>query len=365
MRLHPLFGASITSLLPTIWRHGGVRVKYLPLVAIMSLQALLRVPGIAIEAWRARRLESANPPQPPPIFIIGHWRSGTTLCHNIISSDPRFVAPSLFEALSPYEFMSGLIRPIVRWLLRRSLPQNRPMDAMPVSSDMPMEEDMALAAMGAPSFFNCLYFPRNLTEHFSTNVLFAPGGEQDAARHAALKWFSRKLSAVHPDQRLVLKSPGNSTNIASIRRTFPNAKFIHIYRHPEAVITSTCKMYRALLPLLALQTYRLEEIEAHVERTYPEVMERLLHGAADLPEGDLAKVKYEDLLGDPLSIVTGVYRDLNLELPDSARANILAELAKNPVVAQSPGAEKNKRRATRSDLIQKKIDGVSRKLGYS
>ncbi len=33
----------------------------------------------------------------PPLFILGHWRSGTTLLHNLLARDPQFVAPTTYR----------------------------------------------------------------------------------------------------------------------------------------------------------------------------------------------------------------------------------------------------------------------------
>src|SRR5262249_48308178 len=40
-----------------------------------------------------------------PIFIIGHWRTGTTLLHEMLIRDPRHAFPTTFECLSPHHFL--------------------------------------------------------------------------------------------------------------------------------------------------------------------------------------------------------------------------------------------------------------------
>ena len=37
----------------------------------------------------------------PPIFIIGHWRTGTTLLHELLVQDDRFTFPTTYECLAP------------------------------------------------------------------------------------------------------------------------------------------------------------------------------------------------------------------------------------------------------------------------
>ena len=48
----------------------------------------------------------------PPVFILGHWRQGTTHLHNLLSLDPQFAYPTLFQTLYPRSFLTteALIR---------------------------------------------------------------------------------------------------------------------------------------------------------------------------------------------------------------------------------------------------------------
>ena len=39
-----------------------------------------------------------------PIFVIGHWRSGTTLLHELLILDPRHTYPDTFACFAPNHF---------------------------------------------------------------------------------------------------------------------------------------------------------------------------------------------------------------------------------------------------------------------
>ncbi|MGH8363598.1 MAG: sulfotransferase [Gammaproteobacteria bacterium] len=41
------------------------------------------------------------------MFIVGHWRSGTTLLHKLLSLDTAFCAPTFFECCLPRGFVSS------------------------------------------------------------------------------------------------------------------------------------------------------------------------------------------------------------------------------------------------------------------
>jgi hypothetical protein len=50
----------------------------------------------------------------PPIFIIGHWRTGTTLLHELLTLDQRFIAPTTMECFAPAVCL--VFGRVLRWL---------------------------------------------------------------------------------------------------------------------------------------------------------------------------------------------------------------------------------------------------------
>jgi len=40
-----------------------------------------------------------------PIFIVGHWRTGTTLLHELLVLDDRYIGPTGYECLAPQHFL--------------------------------------------------------------------------------------------------------------------------------------------------------------------------------------------------------------------------------------------------------------------
>src|SRR5688572_400947 len=42
----------------------------------------------------------------PPVFVLGHWRSGTTHLHNLLATDERFAFPNNYQAIFPHAFLS-------------------------------------------------------------------------------------------------------------------------------------------------------------------------------------------------------------------------------------------------------------------
>src|SRR5579863_8201808 len=74
----------------------------------------------------------------PPLFILGHWRSGTPHLHNLLSLDDRFAYPNLYEVLFPTTFLCS--EWILPTLLMPFLPKKRPFDNVALAFDEPAEE---------------------------------------------------------------------------------------------------------------------------------------------------------------------------------------------------------------------------------
>jgi hypothetical protein len=311
--LHLLAGANPASFARILSRHGAPSPRSYIQVAIICASAVLRWPGCAIEALRvARRVEAASF-DPPPVFIVGHWRSGTTLLHNLMSRDPAFCFPTVVDVLRPYDFYPNPLDFVTRSVVLRFLPRTRPMDDVRLDPELPQEEELALATMGAPSFFNCIYFPKRMTSVFAEDVLFAGADDKSlGVWREALRYYLAKLSALNPGRRLLLKNPAHSARIPLLLALFPGAKFIHIHREPSAVFHSMRNFYHRMLPILALQDYRPADIDGLILWAYRELMNRLLDSLAVLPPGDAIVVRYDELVADPANTIKRIYREGNL-----------------------------------------------------
>ena len=196
-----LAGANLASLTRILSGRGALSPRSYAQIAIIFAGAVLRWPGCVIEALRvARRAQEASF-DPPPVFIVGHWRSGTTLLHNLLSRDPGFCFPTIVDVLRPYDFYPNPLDFVTRRIVLRFLPPTRPMDDVRIDPESPQEEELALATMGAPSFFNCIYFPKEMTSVFAEEVLFA-GADDKTLRTAT-------ATATRPD----LGTPRNAVDL--------------------------------------------------------------------------------------------------------------------------------------------------------
>src|SRR5271170_7170628 len=105
------------------------------------------------DASHAEALKATVPS--PPIFVLGFWRSGTTLLHELLCCDSNFGFPSTYACLNPAHFLLS-----ERWTGSRSQQQvHRPMDHLRYSWASPQEDEFALLILGAPSAYEALIVP--------------------------------------------------------------------------------------------------------------------------------------------------------------------------------------------------------------
>ena len=134
----------------------------------------------------------------PPIFIIGHWRSGTTLMHELMSMDERLAFPNNFDAFLPHHFLVS--RPVLYPLVKMLMPSKRPMDNMKMGVELPQEDDFALCVYGAPTPYRRIAFPnRSSRDHLNLDLASATPQTQQLV-HQSMEHFLKMLTAQYNSQ---------------------------------------------------------------------------------------------------------------------------------------------------------------------
>lgn len=340
---HPLAINSSRHWFRLVRSYGGVAPKCYLRAAVISalspLSAPLRLQENLVYGKRIRTAAIAH----PPIFIVGHWRSGTTHLHYLLSQDPQLGFLSTFQTMIPGAYLSSW--QTVRRLMALFLPEKRPMDNMALSVDLPQEDEYAMCNLSALSPYLGGYFP-NHGRH-----LFRQFGLLEGISDSLLEqWRQTYLQVIKKatfcagGRRLVLKNPVNTGRLCAVRSIFPGAKFIHIYRDPYVVFKSTQKLHHEMRDLIALQPLSDDAIEDNVLFVYREVMTRFFEQKDTIPPGHLAEVRFEDLEQRPLEELHRIYAQLGLNGWETAREPIARYLA------TLEGYQKNRFPMSRRDI---------------
>ena len=255
----------------------------------------------------------------PPVFIVGHWRSGTTLLHELMVRDERLSSPSTFQCFAPHHFLltEWFFRKFFTWLL----PGKRPMDNMNAGWERPQEDEFALMNLGVPSPYRRIAFP-NEGPRDMDYLDFENVSEQDKQHWlATLRRFLLTVSFA-TERPLVIKSPTHTGRIAALAKEFPEARFIHMTRDPRALFPSTCRLWRGLFEAQSLQNPTNENETQYVI----ECLQRM-YGAFDrdrvaLEPNRLIDVRYEDLTASPVDTMQKIYEQLRLSDFETVRPSI-------------------------------------------
>ena len=258
-----------------------------------------------------------------PIFIIGHWRSGTTLLHELLVLDQRYTYPTTYECLAPNHF---LISARFVTLLGFLLPGKRPMDSMAAGWDRPQEDEFALCNMGLPSPYLTMVFPNDPPRHIEYLTLEGIGQQELDRWKAALTWFLQRVTFRDP-KRIILKSPPHTGRVKTLLELFPDARFVHIVRDPYALFASTVKLWKTLYKFEALQVPTHEGLDEYVFSCFEKMYEKFERDRALVPPAQLFEVRYEDLVREPIERMRQLYEHFGLGEFETARAKLQAYFA--------------------------------------
>lgn len=255
-----------------------------------------------------------------PVFILGHYRSGTTHLHNLLAQDARLAYPNNYQASFPHTFLStedAGTRLGAALTMRR-----RPHDNVALDLRVPTEDELALCADTLLSPHMAWHFPRRAEHYRSRYLTFAEASTEERARWVrSLRTFAAKLTVRH-GRRLVLKSPLHTARIPLLLEAFPDARFVHLHRDPYRVYQSTLNMERKVEPLFRYQRSRPAGLEGRVLGRYADTMRAYLADRDRVPAGRLVETSYAELSGEPLACLETIYAGLELGDLTEARPRI-------------------------------------------
>lgn len=316
---HPLSGSTFGNWLALLDRHGGIGRPYLSRALGITATTLASAP---LQFWETLRYGGQirrTQIEQPPLFILGHWRSGTTHLHRLMVQDDRWGYVSSMQAFMPEVFLTAR-QGVLAASLKKLWPDVRLMDNVSYSPDVPEEEDYALANISPFSFYCCWYFPQQMQEIFQRSVLLANLSESDRQlwERSYLK-ILKKATLSSGGKQLAIKNPSNTARIPELLSLFPDAKFLHIFRNPYDVYSSMLKFYKKSLPHYALQPVNESEIESRIFEFYNLLMQRFFATVAAIPARNFLEVRYEDLDGNELPCLEEIYERLELPEFDAAK----------------------------------------------
>ncbi len=345
---HPLALGSFRSWLRLLEGSEGIDPEFWPRALAVSLTTLLTSPLRLAEHLRYDQAIRQTAIDPSPLIIIGHWRSGTTHLHNLLSQDQQWGYVPLFQTIAPGFGLVGekTLKPLLARIAHRLHP-TRIIDNIPLSFDAAQEEEYAIANMSPYSFLHLFVLPRQASFFFERYTLFDGLPAQTLAEWKEIYLtILRKASLRMGGKRLVLKNPAHTGRIRSVLEMFPSAKFIYLYRNPYRVFSSMRWLYQTVLATTQLQKISPAQVDACILQFYVRLIRRYLADKSCIPAGNLIEVKFEEVEAAPLEQLRSIYTELNL--PGFAEA----EPAFRDYVASIASYQKNSYQASAEVIAQ-------------
>lgn len=272
------------------------------------LAALLVWPALEAGIRAARVLDRPHPVT-RPVFILGHQRSGTTFAHRLLALDPRFTAPSASQWMVPSAALHRAARAAVRLpgahamasrLEHRLFDRFEPWHT--VRWSLPEEDDWLFLHAAISPTLDLLTAKPRITERYQIGDHLPPR-ERDRAMH----WYRSCLERLPATGTLLTKNPYFLGWLASLNRTFPDARYLMVVRDPAQAIASWLAMataaWGASEPVISRDDPRVEALfrascarYRHAEEIWPSI-----------PRDRKLRVRYDDLVLDPLATAERIH----------------------------------------------------------
>jgi hypothetical protein len=309
-------------------------------------------------AWQ-KRINNYKP-EVPPVFIIGFWRSGTTLLHNLLCRDPESAYTTTFQTVFPNLFLtqSWWLKPLTNYML----PAQRPYDNVSMDMDYPQEEDFGMMNIQSSTVYKFFLFPADF-DRIVNEELFTQNLSPDKLNRWKEAYVNMMAKAVFNTggKRYIGKNPCHIPRMGLLREMFPDAKFIFIHRNPYLVIESLYRFVLSIFPGVQLQDVPKNFSRENIAWFYKKVMQAYLKDRKLIPPGNLIELCMDDFLKDIHGNMKKIYSSFGLGdfgRVSGAMQNYLDENPRPEHIAEPPTQET-------IDLADSFAGDIIRELGYT
>ena len=300
-------------------RENKVDKEFYPQAAVITLESAVLTPLAYLEYLLFWIPVHFTKIKKDPIYVIGFWRSGTTYLQNLLTRDPQF---GWFDPVSTIMFGNCiLLRKPLTALAKNGLKGARAMDNLEFELDLPMEEAHGFTNLTDLSVSHMMAFPDHGKGAKYVEAIFTDAlSSKDRKRFwHVYNYMLKKLTYIKGGKQLLLKSPDNTARIAFLKRAYPKAKFINIYRNPYTVVRSALNMFRIEMDKYALSEsvsdqYLLDRVCLIFERVY----RRAFRDLDNLAPCDKIEIKYEDFVENQEEYLEKIYKQLGIKNYDKA-----------------------------------------------
>ena len=288
------------------------------LIYLIYFKLLLSEPFRLFEKRKYKDTVDNFGPEKHPVFIIGHWRSGTSFTHFLLSKAPGFFYQTKYQNffsdnfLTTEEFFKPVLskimnffRPVKNWESNIS----KTMDL-----DTPSESDTALISGVSEFTYHWAHlFPKAYREYFN-KYLFLEDLSSEELREwkYTMRTLLNKVYLNNKSGRLLIKNPGDTARIKNILDIYPNAKFIFIHRDPYEVFYSNLKLWSHVLNTVSLQKITESEKRDLILDVYKKLHQKYFEQKKLLNPDQLIEISHKNITESPQETLKDIYEKLHL-----------------------------------------------------
>jgi len=294
-------------------KYGKINPRKCLLLFFFLMRALLSLPFYVLQSIIYRKRIQKTAIENPPIFILGHFRSGTTLLHKLLVTDDRFGYLTVYDILCPNSSLilgkkfSAIFQRVIHLFKIKNYHFNNSI----LNLHEPGEEDMILVSKASPhARYWGFVFPLDWSKFQNSEDGVEPNTSVLSEEYIQL---IKQITYQNKGKQLVLKNPPNTGRVAQLLKDFPNAKFIYIHRNPFTLYYSMKNLWNnAIIKYYALQKLPEQELDNIIFSYYKNLIEHYEKDKKLIPEGNLVELAFEQLEEDPYEVVKSIYFSLNL-----------------------------------------------------
>jgi hypothetical protein len=259
-----------------------------------------------------------------PIVIVGLARTGTTMLHRMLASDPRLHAllwwesrqpapPLELPASGPDPRIADAEREVEAMLgASPELIAAHPMDAHAPDEEIMLVEHSFLST-NPEAFCRIPSFAA-----WRETQDLTPGYDYLLRLLRFLQWQKRRRG--ERAERWILKTPFHLGHMDCLFRAFPDARIVWPHREPGQCIPSLASLIHSLR---VLASDRVDPVE--VGREWSGKMQRAIGRCLDVRESREERfldLRYEDVVADPLAQAARIYAFAGLSFDEGVAAGM-------------------------------------------
>lgn len=288
--------------------------------------------NILFPDYRARQVDQ-------PVFIVAAPRSGTTFLHRLMALDERFAHLKLYHTILPSVSIIRLIHALERLDKRLGGPLKWAVskleqhafdgwDGIHHLGFARAEEDEGLFVLTLLS--PGLYLLVHEIDEFrgAGYVDELPDVVRDRLVEYLRDSIKRIFEGERTQARLLDKSVLMAGRLDTMRTAFPDARFIHLVRHPYQSIPSFVSMFRAAWNAVSPSLPEDGPPSRRLAMLAIEYYQRMHRARSELGPAQMTTVRFDELVGEPEATLERIYAWLDQPLTDAHRGRVRRELAR-------------------------------------